>query len=184
MRTGRGLRVEPGAPLLIAAVWFFFGWRLVLAVLAAALFHELGHLAALGLTGERITGFRAQGSGFVIETVGPGTRLGAVLTALAGPAFGAALAVAAAAAGHRHGGGFLLTVSGVSAALTAFNLLPALPLDGGRVVEAMAGPKTASGLGLAVSAGTLLLGLIMLIEGYGWALLWVGAWLTLYQAGL
>ena len=63
-----GLHISGGFWLL--AAWFALvnGWRLLAVILSAALLHELGHLAVLGLLGGRVTGLRISVFGAELTT--------------------------------------------------------------------------------------------------------------------
>lgn len=129
-----------GALLLAASLRLLFWFGVACAV------HELGHLAAVRLLGGRLLSFRLTGVGAVIHPrrermFSYGEEC---LVAAAGPLASFLLAVAAAAWGRHFGGVDAFLLTGLSLALGLFNLLPAGPLDGGRIVLAavsrLAGP--------------------------------------------
>jgi Zn-dependent protease len=59
------------------------------------------------------------------------------VSGLAGPAFGTAASIAVAVWAHATGSAFLQQLAFVGFFLNIFNMLPALPLDGGRAVGAL-----------------------------------------------
>ena len=68
----------------------------------------------------------------------------------------------------------LVSSSGLSLVLSLFNLLPAPPLDGGRIAEALLGRRACSLLGLITAGLTLSAGLYAVARGYGAALFCAG----------
>ncbi|MHA3703395.1 site-2 protease family protein [Jatrophihabitans sp. YIM 134969] len=143
--------LAPGLAYLLA-----FGYAVLLAV--SILLHELGHVAvslALGNPVRRVTIFLLGGISeierepqrprdeFLVSIAGPLVSI--VLSALCwvGFHFSAAGTIAAVTFG-------LLTVS--NAVVGVFNLLPGLPLDGGRVVRAGVWAATGKRLGATVVA--------------------------------
>lgn len=170
---------DTGALLLLAALYFFLPLPELIALLLAAAAHELGHIIALLLTGQRITGFTADVRGATISRRGDASAAVEVLCAAAGPLAGVLYALAAGFAGERLNSPLLAASSGISAALSVFNLLPALPLDGGRIALAALGERGAWYLGLCVAVLTLAAGLWLIAEGLGCSLFIAGAWLTL-----
>ena len=123
--------VSPGFVLL--AAWFAWscGWEMLAAVMLAAVIHELGHFLVLCCFGIRVRSLRVCVLGAVMEA--DTARLSyprELVATLAGP--GANLLFCA-----------LLSIwdesrftplVGASVVLCVFNLLPILPLDGGRAL--------------------------------------------------
>ena len=126
-------RAGTGALLLVAALFFLGSGENIAAVLLPIAAHEAGHLLALWLLGLPIRCFRIEFRGFCIEYGGFCTPLGHAVSALSGPAAGLAYAFAASYFGRSRGSETLILSSGVSLLLSLFNLLPVLPLDGGRL---------------------------------------------------
>lgn len=123
--------VTPGFPLLLGLLFYLdqgfglLGWGL----LACAL-HELGHAVAIYALGGRAERLKLSAAGAEL-TLSPAKPLSygrELAVTLAGP--GASLLTAWLAAGR---GLFLL--AGLSLGQGLFNLLPLLPLDGGRALS-------------------------------------------------
>ena len=169
MRVPR-IRLEPAAALLYALLYFLDGEGLFAAAAPAVLLHELGHVLALRLCGARIRALRLAVSGLELDYSGALTNRETLLCALSGPAAGLLYALSACALG----GVFLRRSGALSLCLTAFNLLPVLPLDGGRALASLAGPRAASVVGAAVSMLLCAAGVSALLAGGGPALLAAG----------
>ena len=124
------MEVSPGFLLLLGVLfWLDEGVGLLPWGLVACAIHELGHIVAAALLGGWIEGLSltAVGAELHIEYEVPLTYGKESLVALAGPA------------ANLLGGGLALVLhwqlaAVLTLAIGAFNLLPILPLDGGRVV--------------------------------------------------
>ena len=127
-------RISAPAVLALALIYYLSPVDKLLAVLFPVLVHELGHILALRLLGLRICRFRVEMKGLCIGYRGYAGALGHTLAAAAGPAFGLFYALGASLLASRHQSSWLELTAGVSLLLSLFNLLPALPLDGGRIL--------------------------------------------------
>ena len=138
----------------------------------AAILHELGHLAALRLLRGRVEALRFRLSGAEICYRGTGISYGGeVLLALAGPGMNLLWAAVLALASRWYPEDLLYRFIGCHLVLALFNLLPALPLDGGRVLQSaletrfpLEGEGYARRISLAVGAVLFLLGLYVLLQ--------------------
>jgi Zn-dependent protease len=148
------------------------------AFLVGLLLHELAHSLVAqrnGMTVESITLWLLGGVAS-LRTEAPSARV-ALRVAAAGPLMSlvlAAVGAAVAAITHGAGGPELVTATAIwfatiSAVLAVFNLLPAFPLDGGRIYEAYLwrrdgdrrGATTrAAAAGRVIGAGLIALGLL------------------------
>ena len=188
MRT-RFFHLGFGALLLGAGLFCLGDRESILAVALPVLAHELGHLLALWILGMPVRGFRLELRGFCIEYGGGSGAVGHVLAAAAGPLAGLAYALAAARLSSRLGSDWLRLSAGVSLLLTLFNLLPALPLDGGTILLHLSmailgdrrGRLLTEVLGLMVGAALLGGGFYLMVRGQGAALALAAVWLLLAQ---
>lgn len=187
----RKLRLEasPGAAFVAAAlIYFLRGWEL-LALLPALLIHELGHTAAILALGLSLRGFRAEAGGFRLDYAGETTALGHALIAAAGPAAGFAYAALASRLWQQTGQDWLCLSAGISLLLSVFNLLPAPPLDGGRILTPLLdlllgssrGEQVGRILGYGVGLALCACGVLYALKGKGAAPLLPGLWLLLRE---
>ena len=133
MALAERLRISPGVPLLLAAFVWLASPLLLGAILSAAVCHELGHWLVLRRVGGRIQ--RLHITVFGAEMQVDDRRIsygGELLTAAAGPVSNLLLAAALGLLGRWWEPLYLL--AGAQAVLGCFNLLPILPLDGGRML--------------------------------------------------
>ena len=183
------LRAGAGAFLLVAALFFLGDAWDIAAVLLAVSIHEAGHLLALWLLGLPLRGLRIELRGFCIEYGGSCGACGHALAAAAGPFAGLAFAFAVSRIGNRLGSDWCCLTAGVSLLLNAFNLLHALPLDGGMILYHLSGALFGSrhagtlleATGLIVGAGLMGGGLYLMLHGRGAAILLAAIWLLLAQ---
>ena len=147
----------------LMTAWFCLmnGPLATVVLMGAAAVHELGHLAVLRLLGGRTGSFTLSPFGAVIRTAGVGlTYPRELLAVLAGPAVNLLCAALLAAVPARPD--WAVTAAGASAALGLFNLLPAAPLDGWRMLQLLlcwtAGPDRGTCWAATIgAAGALLL---------------------------
>lgn len=126
--------------LLVGGWWM--SWSLVPIVLAVVALHEGGHYLAMKLTGYRnLSVFFLPGlGGLAMGEKAHATPFEKLLVYLAGPVPGIALAGLAfwlSAAGYWSGPAWLNEFLLVSLVINYLNLLPLVPLDGGRVMETL-----------------------------------------------
>ena len=172
------IEIQPAALLMFALAFFFDADGLLSALVPAVCVHELGHLLALKACGRRILCLRVAITGLELDYAPRLEGLQSILCAAAGPLAGGIYALAACAAGRP----FWLVSGAASFLLTAFNLLPILPLDGGRVLSALLPGKAGRRLSFAAAALLLSGGVWMFLSFQSPALLFAGAWLTLCNA--
>lgn len=108
------------------------GQGLLLPGVCAAAAHELGHWAAIRLSGGRVAQLRLTVAGAELQVVGFMGYTRELLCAAAGPAVNLVLALGAAQLG-------LFAFSGLNLVMGLFNLLPLGMLDGGRILSCIAG---------------------------------------------
>lgn len=164
-----------------------------LALFASVVAHELGHALQALREGMRIDGITLWLFGGVARFVGMFPSPGAELRiAAAGPVVTAALLGVFAAAGWLavHAGlplavrGVLVYLAAVNLLLLAFNLVPALPLDGGRMLRALLWRRKGNFAGATSTTGVLGQGFGLVLCGLGIAnltanALTTGLWLCL-----
>ena len=167
--------LSAGAAVVIALLYCIGGLRAILALLPAVAVHELGHIAALRSFGLRIRSIRPDVQGLCIRYSGRATAAGELLAALSGPAAGLLYAAAVSLLADRLASDTLILSAGLSFLYSAFNLLPALPLDGGRALRILLTAWLGERRGASVTAAVSLL--------TGAALLLVGAWLLWHERG-
>jgi Zn-dependent protease len=134
------LATAGSALVSVAAYSVLWGWQFAVGFVVLIFIHEMGHVVAL-----RRHGIKASAPMFV-------PFMGAVIWArslgddaltearvgLAGPYFGAAAAAVVAVVGLATHTGLLEALGYIGFLLNLFNLLPVVPLDGGRAMAAMA----------------------------------------------
>jgi len=131
--------------------------------------------------GIRISGIQFDWTGLCIccnETML--NRRRAFFAAAAGPAAGLFAAVLCSVTGNVLESDGLLLFSGVGVVFSCFNLLPAKPLDGWRMIRAIC-PALAQIISVCAALIILLAGLFCMILGYGTTLAFLGIVLLLEE---
>ena len=124
----RRISISLAAVLLTACLYYRGGLLLLPVAALPVITHELSHVLALRLLGQRLTGLSFDVRGLCIRYDGSCTPAGHILAALAGPFGGAVYSLVSLTDID-----WLDQSAGLSLLLTAFNLLPLEPLDGGLV---------------------------------------------------
>lgn len=185
----------PGAgPALIWASAAATAGAFFLGLLA----HELSHVAVARSRGLAVRGVTLFALGGVAETADePPDHRSELLIAVVGPLTSAALGGLFLGAAALPGlppmpHAALRWLGGINFVLAVFNLLPAYPMDGGRVLRAALWKATgsrdratrlAAGAGQAVAGLMILLGAVGFVRGGGFGSLWLGlVGLFLFQA--
>lgn len=173
------LDVSAGALLIFALAYFFDGSGMLSALLPAAVVHEAGHAAVLLAFGARLRRLRMDIFGLRLDYGGRLSRGALLCSALAGPAAGLLYAFPAMGAADRG-----VKMSGaISLLLSGFNLLPALPLDGGRALSALCAARTVRRCSCTAALLLMAAGLWALFEYGALSPLIMGGWLLAYNAG-
>jgi Zn-dependent protease len=123
----------------VLAYTLFFGWSFAVGFVLLIFVHEMGHVVVLRRQGVPASApiFIPFLGAFVNMRQMPRNAYQEAVSGLAGPYFGTAASVAVALWGHAVGSNFLLQLGAVGFLLNLFNLLPVLPLDGGRAAAAL-----------------------------------------------
>ena len=159
------LATAGSALVSVAAYSLLWGWQFAVGFVVLIFIHEMGHVVAL-----RRHGIKASAPMFV-------PFMGAVIWArslgddaltearvgLAGPYFGAAAAAVVAIVGLATHSGLLEALGYIGFLLNLFNLLPVVPLDGGRAMAAMAPWMWFLGLGAVAAMLFIVPNFILLI---------------------
>ena len=136
---GCRLEVAPGAALLYPLLYFLDDSGVLAAVAPAVLIHELGHAAAAVLCGVRVRAIRLELPGLCMETDGFPDERSELFCLIAGPVAGLLWATIAWIGGGRSSRTALAAL-----VVNCFNLIPALPLDGGRILRLLTGSERAA----------------------------------------
>ena len=180
----RKIRLESGGILLLSVMVFFSEPQVLAALLGNIVVHEFGHVWMLrrrGIYIRRIT-FGITGLCIVCNSGCIPNRLH-FLCAAAGPICGLLFSLACSVLGNVYDCEFLLLSAGIGVILSIVNLLPVKPLDGGRMLEAIA-PRLVKPLGGICGVFTLAVGLYVMLCGYGTALAILGIFLLLQDGNL
>jgi Zn-dependent protease len=177
-------------PGLVPAAYWLAGAAGAGLFLGSLLAHEIGHAVVARRAGLRVRGITLWLLGGVAQLEDePASPRDELRVAIVGPAVSLALGVAfglAAAALSLVGGPALAVAVAAwlavgNAVLAVFNLLPAAPLDGGRVLRGLLWRRhgsrvrasvTATRAGVWVGGGLVVYGLVGALTGWGIGTLW------------
>lgn len=123
----------------VVAYTLFFGWTFAIGFVLLIFVHEMGHVIVLRRQGVPASAplFIPFLGAFVNMRQMPKSAYQEAVSGLAGPYFGTAASAVVAIWGNAVGSNFLLQLGAVGFLLNLFNLLPVLPLDGGRAAAAL-----------------------------------------------
>lgn len=176
------LEVRPGAVVLLSGLYFLLPLRWYARLALTVTVHELGHVAALILCGAQVCGLRMEGCGLVLRCTPPEGALRTVTAALAGPAAGAGLFCILRGLGY-------IACAELSLLFSCVNLLPVLPLDGGRILlglmtmllGARTGERIAYRISIAITVLLLIAGTVLAFNNGSKAPAAAALWLMLAQ---
>src|SRR5215213_9553801 len=126
--------------LSVAAYALLWGWRFAVGFVALLFVHEMGHYIQMRREGVRpgwMLFIPFLGAAVGARSLG-GSALAEARVGLAGPVLGTLGSLATAGIYLATGDDFWRALAFVGFFLNLFNLLPVLPLDGGRAMAAMA----------------------------------------------
>ena len=176
------LEISGGCLFILALLFYFDEQWLLLRAIPACIAHECGHLAAIHLLNGEVRSIRIGITGAEIKMAGQlhFSYWGEILTAAAGPVVNLVLAYLTSPVFPVFGG--------VNLILGLFNLLPVLPMDGGRIIyyglSMVLGEDRALRFSqrwavLAATATGTAGGIVLWRSGYNFTLLLIGIWLLL-----
>lgn len=168
--------ITPAGAMVLSLSIFLDENNFLLMLLPAVFIHECGHIIFLELFGYEIKSVGFSAFGFEIDYVGCLEGAGGFMSVAAGPLFGliygACCQIPASDFWHISGG--------MSIALSLFNLLPLVPLDGGRLLMLIAAKQWESisrGISIALFVPAIILSL-----SKGWlSVLIMASWLLIYN---
>ncbi len=168
------LFVTAGTALVsVAAYSLFFGWWFAVGFVVLLFVHEMGHVIALRREGIRASApmfVPFMGAAIFTKSLGE-NALAEARVGLAGPILGTLGAAAVAVIGELTGSSLLIALAYFGFFLNLFNLLPVIPLDGGRAAAAMSPWMWFAGFGVLVALaftdpGNPILLIIVLFAGF------------------
>ena len=123
----------------IFAYAMFFGWKLGVVFVLLMLMHEIGHIIAMRAYGMRtsLPYFIPLFGAFVTQQSPSPSRLADAVIALGGPVIGSLAAGLCYAYGAATNEPFWIAAAHLGLLLNLFQLIPVLPLDGGRAAGAI-----------------------------------------------
>jgi Zn-dependent protease len=136
---GKFLTTGLSMMLMIVVYTYMYGWKYAVGIVLLLFIHEMGHLTAsrrLGID-TSLPMFIPFVGALIQMREQPKDAKTESIVGIAGPVFGAFGAVVCLLLGELFDSGLLLALAYFGFLLTVFNLVPAHPLDGGRIVTAI-----------------------------------------------
>jgi len=140
LKGAKFLTTSASALVSVVAYAFIFGWLFAVGFVALLFVHELGHYIQLrreGIKTSAIVFIPFLGAAISMKSM-PDDAVAEARVGLAGPILGSIGAALVGGAGLAFGSEFLQALGYVGLFLNLINLVPVLPLDGGRAMAAMA----------------------------------------------
>jgi Zn-dependent protease len=150
--------ITGGSLILSIASWaLFFGWTFAAGFVILIFVHEMGHVIALRMRGIKAGWpvFIPFMGAFVGMKEMPKDVKAEAEVAIAGPLLGTAGALVCYLIGAYTGNRFWYALAATAFFINLFNLIPVVPLDGGRVVAALSPRVWVVGIALLVGAALL-----------------------------
>lgn len=184
-------RVTVSLALTLAAAFIYYvvSIETAIAIALPVTVHEIAHIIALRFFGLKVKVVRAELTGLCIDYCGFAEPLEHIAAAFAGPVGGFMYAYAASLIARETGCTWMELSAGISLLLSVFNLLPVLPLDGGRILlglmtmllDAQVGESITRKISFAITAVLLIAGTMLAFNNGSKAIAAAAIWLMLAQ---
>ena len=164
----------------LGAYALLYGWRFALGIVLLIFVHEMGHVIVLRARGIEagLPVFLPFLGAFVSMKSQPRSAYDEALSGIAGPVFGVAGAFACLGLASVTGSDLLRVLAYSGFFLNLFNLLPVLPLDGGRTVAALSPKIWFAGLAMLLAyeiyRPSPVIPVVLLLGGYELYRRWKG----------
>ena len=186
---GRRVTISLALTLAAAFIYYVVSIETAIAIALPVAVHELSHIIALRFFGLKVKSVRAELTGLCIDYCGFAEPVVHIAAAFAGPAGGFIYAYAASLIARKTGCAWMELSAGISLLLSVFNLLPVLPLDGGRILlgiltmllGAHAGERVTYRISFAITAALLIAGTVLALNNGSKAPAAAAIWLMLAQ---
>ena len=186
---GRRVTISLALTLAAAFIYYVVSIETAIAIALPVAVHELAHIIALRFFGLKVNSVRVELTGLCIDYCGFAEPLAHAAAAFAGPAGGFIYAYAASLIARETGCAWMELSAGISLLLSIFNLLPVLPLDGGRILlglmtmllGAQAGERVTYRISFAITAVLLAAGTALAFNRGSKAPAAAAIWLMLAQ---
>jgi Zn-dependent protease len=168
---------------MVASVWAYallYGWKFAVGIVLMIFIHEMGHVIVLRARGIEagLPVFLPFLGAFVSMKSQPKSVYDESLSGIAGPVFGVVGAFGALGLASLYDSNMLRAIAYVGFLLNLFNLLPVLPLDGGRTVASLSPKIWLAGLvmllGYEVWRPSPVIPIILLLGGFELYRRWKG----------